>query len=233
VACARVPGRTDRLHGDGARTPPSCCGLQHKRLVFRKEIRSMIKWRLASVLPLLLQCSGRPPALSPGAGRAQPSDSRDASSGTGASSSSLWNEWPGDIPELWIRVESVDGEPMFYFELCIPPPPGVIVDGGWQSARWIGHIAVQDVPGEGNTSYCWLDDNASGDFRNLASGWLYGTVPAHFQRKDACAPLRRGKKFAISVGGTGSGMVTFHIEDSGRAVVDEDRCEKARLARNL
>jgi len=193
----------------------------------------MITRRMVSALPLFLACSGRPPGLPPGTGGPQPSESRDASSGTGVSSRPSLNEWPGDIPELWIRVQSADGPPIFHFELCIPPPPGVIVDGGWQLARWIGHIAVQDVPGEGNTSYCWLDDHASGDFRNLASGWLYGTVPAHFQQKGACAPLRRGKKFAITAGGTGSGMVILHIEDSGRIVIDKDRCEETRRARNL
>ena len=190
-------------------------------------------------MPLFLACSGRPPGVSPGAGRAQPSDSRDASSETGVSSSSSWNRWPGDnwpgdIAELWIRVESVDGQPMFHFELCIPPPPELILDAGWQLKRWIGHIAVADVPSEGNTSYCWLDDASVGaEIPNLTSGWPYGTVPRHFHQKSACAPLRRGKKYAITVGGTGSGMAIFHIEDSGRVVVDEDRCEKARRARNL
>lgn len=193
----------------------------------------MISWRMVCVLPLFLACTGRPPGLPPGTGGAQPSESRDASSGRGVSAGPSWNDWPGHRPELWIRAQNVNGQPMFYFELCIPPPPGVVVDGGWQLARWIGNIAVEDVPGEGDTLYCWLDDNAEGDFRNLPSGWLYGDVPAHFHRKGACAPLRSGKKFAMTVGGTGSGMVIFHIEDSGRVVIDEDRCEEARRARNL
>jgi hypothetical protein len=200
----------------------------------------MTKWRMVSALPLFLACSSRQPGLSPGVGRAQPSDSRDASSGTGVSSSSSWNRWPGDrwpgdIAELWIRAESVNGQPMFHFEICLPPPPELGLDGGWPLERWISHIAVEDVPSEGNTSYCWLEYESEGglEYPNLTSGWLYGTVPRHFQRKNACAPLRSGKKYAIAAGGTGSGMVIFHIDDSGRVVVDDDRCEKARRARNL
>jgi hypothetical protein len=123
---------------------------------------------------------------------------------------------------------------MFHFEFCIPPPPGLILDGGWRLDRWIGHIAVGDVPSEGNTSYCWLDDESvEAEIPNLTSGWLYGTVPRQFRQKSACAPLRRGKKYAVTAGGTGSGMAIFHIEESGRIVVDEDRCEKMRRARGL
>ena len=192
----------------------------------------MMKWQMVSALPLLLACSSRQPGLAPGVGRGQLSDSRDASSETGVSSSSSSSRWYEDIPVLSIRVESVDGVPMFHFDFCISPPAEMIPDGGW--SLWIGHITVDDVPGEGNTSYCWLDDKSGGaEIPNLVSGWRYGTVPRHFQKESACAPLPTGKRYLITAGGSGSGNAIFHIEDNGRIVVDEERCEKTRRARGL
>jgi hypothetical protein len=193
-----------------------------------------MKWQMVSALPLLLACSSRQPGLAPGVGRGQPSDSRDASTETGASSSSSSSWRYEDMSVFSIRVESVEGVPMFHFERCIPPPAEMIPDGGWQLVRWIGHIEVRDVPGEGNTSYCWLHDELEGaEFPNLVSGWLYGAVPRPFQKEGACAPLRTGKKYKINVGGGGSGDAIFHIEDNGRIIVDEERCERMRRARGL